>query len=164
VEATIGRFKQVIGNELRWQTDTSQDTDVAVAIHVINRRLGFGAVRPHFVTSSRLGSLALPIRLHATRWRDRPQEPSVSRSGIVDRSYGVTAARSARRLQLELGLAALPTMGAEKGVFDNVFRAMAADPDFEYVIVDGTLVRVHQYGTGAKGGLKIRPWAGRAVG
>src|ERR671925_1596003 len=26
--------------------------------------------------------------------------------------------------------------------------------DFEYVIIDGTIVRVHQHGTGAKGGLK----------
>jgi hypothetical protein len=42
VEATIGRFKQVIGNELRSQTKTSQDTEVAVAIHVLNRRLAFG--------------------------------------------------------------------------------------------------------------------------
>jgi transposase len=48
---------------------------------------------------------------------------------------------------------------ALKGVFEKVFQAMAGDPDFEYVIVDGTLVRVHQHGTGAKGGLKIRPLA-----
>ena len=39
VEATIGRFKQVIGNGLRSQTDTRQNTEVAVAIHVLNRSL-----------------------------------------------------------------------------------------------------------------------------
>ena len=52
---------------------------------------------------------------------------------------------------------------AEKGIFDGIFKALSDDPDFEYVIVDGTIVRVHQHGTGAKGGLKIRPLAGRAA-
>ena len=42
------------------------------------------------------------------------------------------------------------------GVFERVFSALRGDPDFEYVIADGTIVRVHQKGTGAKGGLKIR--------
>ena len=46
---------------------------------------------------------------------------------------------------------------ALKGVFEQVFNCLSADPDFEYVIIDGTIVRVHQHGTGAKGGLKIRP-------
>jgi transposase len=46
---------------------------------------------------------------------------------------------------------------ALKGVFERVFNGLSADPDFEYVMLDGTIVRVHQHGTGAKGGLKIRP-------
>jgi len=46
---------------------------------------------------------------------------------------------------------------AQKGVWERVFNALCDDPDFEYVLIDGTLVRVHQHGTGAKGGLKIRP-------
>jgi hypothetical protein len=41
-EVTIGRFKQVIGNEFRSRAATSQDTEVAAAIHVINRMLAFG--------------------------------------------------------------------------------------------------------------------------
>lgn len=45
---------------------------------------------------------------------------------------------------------------ALKGVFDRVFNSLSDDPDFEYVIIDGTIVRVHQHGTGPKGGLKIR--------
>jgi len=49
-EATIGRFKQVIGNELRSQTDTRQDAEAAVAIHVLNRMLAFG--RPQSVRIS----------------------------------------------------------------------------------------------------------------
>ena len=38
------------------------------------------------------------------------------------------------------------------GVFDQMFEALSADADFEYVIVDGTIVRVHQHGSGARGG------------
>ena len=38
------------------------------------------------------------------------------------------------------------------GVFNQVFAALSDGADFEYVIVDGTIVRVHQHGTGAKGG------------
>ena len=41
---------------------------------------------------------------------------------------------------------------ARAGVFDRIFDALSDDTDFEYVIVDGTIVRVHQHGTGAKGG------------
>ena len=46
---------------------------------------------------------------------------------------------------------------AQKRVWEHLFKALSDDPDFEYVLADGTLVRVHQHGTGAKGGLKIRP-------
>jgi transposase len=53
---------------------------------------------------------------------------------------------------------------ARKGVFDLIFKALSGDPDFEYVMIDGTIIRVHQHGAGAKGGLKVRPSAGRAAG
>jgi hypothetical protein len=36
---------------------------------------------------------------------------------------------------------------------------MADDGDFEYLIVDSTIVRAHQHAAGAKKGLKIRRWA-----
>ena len=52
---------------------------------------------------------------------------------------------------------------AKKGVFESLFKALSDDPDFEYAIIDGTIVRVHQKGTGARGGLKIRPSADRAA-
>jgi transposase len=42
------------------------------------------------------------------------------------------------------------------GVFDQMFEALAADADFEYVIVDGTIVRVHQHGSGARGGTRTQ--------
>jgi transposase len=41
--------------------------------------------------------------------------------------------------------------------FYIMFRALAEDADFEYVMVDGTIVKVHRHGQGAKGGLKARP-------
>jgi transposase len=53
---------------------------------------------------------------------------------------------------------------AKKGVFERIFEALSGDPDFEYAMIDGTIVRVHQHGTGAKGGLKIRPSAAPAAG
>jgi len=53
---------------------------------------------------------------------------------------------------------------ARKGVFESLFKSLSDDPDFEYAIVDGTIVRVHQHGAGARGGLDIRPSADRAAG
>jgi transposase len=53
---------------------------------------------------------------------------------------------------------------ARNGIFDKIFKSLSGDPDFEYAIVDGTIVRVHKHGTGAKGGLAIRPSAGRGAG
>ena len=50
------------------------------------------------------------------------------------------------------------------GVWQGLFEALADDPDFEYVIVDATIVRAHQHSAGAKGGLRIRPSAARAAG
>ena len=48
---------------------------------------------------------------------------------------------------------------ARKGVFERVFEELSVDADFEYVLIDGTIVRLHQHGAGAKGG----PVAKRSV-
>ncbi len=46
---------------------------------------------------------------------------------------------------------------SEKGVWRRMFEAMSDDPDFEYLIVDSTIVRAHQHASGAqKKGLKIK--------
>ncbi len=51
-----------------------------------------------------------------------------------------------------------------KGVWWRIFETMSDDPDFEYLIIDSTIVRAHQHAAGAKkGGLKIRRSAARAV-
>jgi transposase len=53
---------------------------------------------------------------------------------------------------------------SRKDVWWRIFEAMSDDPDFEYLIVDSTIVRVHQHAAGAqKGGLKIGPSAVRAA-
>src|SRR4051794_6417481 len=36
-----------------------------------------------------------------------------------------------------------------KGVWQRIFTAMSDDPDFEYLIVDSTIVRAHQHASGA---------------
>ncbi len=53
---------------------------------------------------------------------------------------------------------------AKAGVFESLFKAMSDDPDLEYVLIDGTIVSVHQKASGAKGGLRLRPSGARAAG
>ena len=52
---------------------------------------------------------------------------------------------------------------ALRGVFEKLFEALSDEPDFEYALIDGTIVKVHRHATGAKGGLSIRPSAARAA-
>jgi len=42
-------------------------------------------------------------------------------------------------------------------VFYNMFRALSSDSDLEYAMIDGSIVKVHRSGQGAKGGLSARP-------
>jgi transposase len=51
---------------------------------------------------------------------------------------------------------------ALSGVFERLFQTLSGEPDFEYALIDGTIVKVHRHATGAKGGLSIRPSAARA--
>ena len=50
---------------------------------------------------------------------------------------------------------------AQAGVFDRIFEAVSGDPDFEYVLIDGTIISAHHKASGAKGGLEIRPSGAR---
>jgi transposase len=52
---------------------------------------------------------------------------------------------------------------AQTNVLEHVFHALSGDPDFEYALIDGTIIRVHQHGTGAKGGLVLRPSGARGA-
>jgi len=49
------------------------------------------------------------------------------------------------------------------GVFERLFEQLSGQPDFEYVLIDGTIVTAHQKASGVKGGAKIRPLAARAA-
>jgi len=40
--------------------------------------------------------------------------------------------------------------------FAVIFEALRRDSDMEYAMIDGTIVKVHRHGQGAKGGLQIR--------
>ena len=53
---------------------------------------------------------------------------------------------------------------SKDGVWDRLFAAMADDPDFEYVMIDSTIVRTHQHAAGKKGGLKLARSAARGAG
>jgi transposase len=50
-----------------------------------------------------------------------------------------------------------------KGVFERLFAEVSGEPDFEYALIDGTIMRVHQHGAGAKGGLRLRRSASHAA-
>jgi len=52
---------------------------------------------------------------------------------------------------------------AKAGVFGSLFKVLAEVPDFEYALIDGTIVPVHQKAAGARGGLEIRPSDARAA-
>ena len=50
------------------------------------------------------------------------------------------------------------------GRWESLFNALAADPNFEHVMIDATIVRAHQHASGAKGGPMLKPSAARAGG
>jgi len=45
---------------------------------------------------------------------------------------------------------------SKANVWERVFQALSGDPDFEYVLMDSTVVRAHQHSAGAKGGMRRR--------
>ena len=52
---------------------------------------------------------------------------------------------------------------AKKGAWERVFQALVESPDFEYLIIDSTIVRAHQHAAGAKGGARMRRAGVRAA-
>lgn len=50
------------------------------------------------------------------------------------------------------------TRWAKAGAWERVFDSLTADPDNQYLMLDTTLVRVHQQAAGGKGGPRIRLW------
>ena len=50
------------------------------------------------------------------------------------------------------------TRWAKAGVWEKIFKHLTGDPDNQYLMLDTTLVRVHQQAATGKGGPKIRLW------
>ena len=46
---------------------------------------------------------------------------------------------------------------SHKGVWQRIFTAVAGDPDLEYLMVDGSIVRVHQHGAAEKKNKQHKP-------
>jgi hypothetical protein len=102
----------------------------------------------------------------------KPEDPGgtgadksdVRRSGAMDRPHGLALARSACGFwEVEQYLRRASTDGARAAYGSGFLPQLTDDPDFEYLILDSTIVRAHQHAAGAKGGLKIRPSAARAA-
>lgn len=52
---------------------------------------------------------------------------------------------------------------AKKGAWERIFHVSVENPDFEYLIIDSTIVRAHQHAAGAKGGATMRRSGDRAA-
>ena len=52
---------------------------------------------------------------------------------------------------------------SKSGVWDRLFAALSDAPDFEYIMIDSTIVRAHQHAAGKKGGLKLVRSGARAA-
>ena len=48
-------------------------------------------------------------------------------------------------------------------VFERIFECLSGEPDFEYALVDGTIVTAHHKASGARGGPEPRPSDARAA-
>lgn len=77
---------------------------------------------------------------NAARWRDLPE------------AFGKWTAVHARFRRW-----------SRNGVWEGLFHALADAPDFEYVLIDSTISKVHADAAGAKGGLKLPPSVVRAA-
>ena len=49
---------------------------------------------------------------------------------------------------------------SKKGIWERIFTTMSDDPDLEYLMVDGSIVRVHQHGAAKKTNKRLRQKAG----
>ncbi len=85
MEADIARWKRVVGDGLRSQTDQRQDTEVAIAANVLNRMLGLG--RPEYVriAVTRNEGRAQYVRMdHPCNTLSRERKSAASRSTLVE--------------------------------------------------------------------------------
>ena len=64
---------------------------------------------------------------------------------------------------LDIGIESMfvTTVGPRKGVWERIFTRISDDPDLEYLMVDGSIVRVHQHGAAKKTHKHLRQKADR---
>jgi hypothetical protein len=74
---------------------------------------------------------------------DRPHEQPLARSPPVFGKWNTVFKRFREWVKAD--------------VFQKIFDAVSDEPDMECAMIDGTIVKVHRHGQGAKGGLKARP-------
>ncbi|WP_456440568.1 IS5 family transposase [Psychroserpens sp.] len=53
---------------------------------------------------------------------------------------------------------------SKKGIWENIFKKLSEDTDDEYAMIDSTIVRVHQHGSGAKQSSLAQEDIGRSPG
>jgi hypothetical protein len=94
---------------------------------------------------------------------DRAGQPDVREGGAVDRAHGGALAGPSGHFRALEPVFRRFSRWSPKGLWHRIFAAMADDLEFDYLIVDSTIVRVHQHAAGDKGGLRIRPLAARVA-
>lgn len=52
------------------------------------------------------------------------------------------------------------TRWAQAGVWEKIFKTLIEDPGNSYIMIDSTIVRVHQQAACGKGGREARLWGG----
>ena len=67
----------------------------------------------------------------------------------VDRT-GSPGGTFRKSLELEQRVSAFPPLG-DKGRLGKSFQGVSRRPDFEYLMIDATIVRTHQHAAGANG-------------
>ena len=50
------------------------------------------------------------------------------------------------------------TRWSKNGIWQMIFNTLAMDKDTEWLMIDSTIIRVHQHGTGAQGEKKSKHW------
>jgi len=83
---------------------------------------------------------------HAAAWAERNPAPGQGQPTKPDQTEFVVC---------ESTIFVRFSRWSKSGVWDRLFATMADEPDFEYVMIDSTIVRAHQHAAGKKGGVRL---------
>jgi len=120
---------------------------------------GQGSEALHYFSVHNITWRALPARFGP--WNSVWKRFSrLSKAGVFEDYFALLADLSGTAHLVQMFDSTI-VRGAEAVIFDRLFDVLKGEADFEYVLIDGTIVSVHQKASGAKGGLKLRPSAVR---